>query len=408
MIRKYASHFKIYKVASSIAELNDKSGIVASAIEEKRGDFVYAWVHAVTANEPNGNHDLFELDELKANYKTFVGRSMFLDHQSQSVANAVGKVVDAKLMYDKKADKFYVGCLIKVSKKTQPEIAANLEDGIIDSVSMGASVSQCYCPICNTIASEPSQFCWHLNNLGKIDPKTGKKCISINRGVNFTELSFVSVPADYRAKIKRVFAKLSGSNSVLASKLLDDTLNNSIDTISEDYKDNELLEQTVDRNLDILNNNKVSDLDKQKAINELKRISSELFRIYKLSKKDIKRGEEEMINRLDNDCLDKKANPASVVAYPLTYNIPLSIVFKDTEVEEKKNFDEKIKSYTLGDTFLTINVGGMDMSFLFNNYSNLDKMYNINLYAYVDPEMDMNELKSTISTKLEQAFLGKF
>ena len=192
----------LYKTASK--ELGD---VVANKDED---NYTYFWTRAVSADRENLNADIFPLDELKKSYKTFVGRCLFMDHNANSIANAVGKVFDAKLLEDPDAedelDRYYVGCLCGVDKTTHPDIAAKVAHGVIDSVSMGASVAQAECSICGKVCSTPEDFCVHLQHQGQIDPETGKKCCSINRGVSFTELSLVSVPADPYAKMQQVFA----------------------------------------------------------------------------------------------------------------------------------------------------------------------------------------------------------
>lgn len=213
MIYKTGSSFKILKTAAIVAELDlpkeiDEEVSKEAIIEKKDGRFLYAWTRAVTADVENGNGDLFPLDELKKCYKTFIGRNLFLDHNSGSVANAVGKVAAVKLMYDDIDRQFYVGALMKVDKMAHPDIATKIETGTIDSVSMGASVEEAECNICGVKASTKEQFCKHMNHLGRIDPESGKKIISINRGVTFTELSLVSVPADPTARIKNILASL--------------------------------------------------------------------------------------------------------------------------------------------------------------------------------------------------------
>ena len=238
MIFKTATLFKIATVCTDIEALRETVDIEESIVEAKQGNFVYAWARAVTANVPNGNADIFPLDEIKKAYKTFEGRNMFLDHDTDSVAKAVGKIVAAKLIHDEEEDQFYVGCLLKVCRDTHPLIAANLENGIIDSVSMGASVEVCECnvPGCGCIAKDPEEFCSHLKTLGRIDPKTGVKHCSINKGITFTELSFVSVPADYTAKIKKVFEKAKAFVKT-ASMLIKSTYKIELEYTAEDKKE---------------------------------------------------------------------------------------------------------------------------------------------------------------------------
>lgn len=213
MFFKKGSAFSIQEVHK-----NDSIKLTASFSSNaipKNDDFVYFTTRAVHASSaeggyPNLNGDIFPLDELKKAYKTFIGRNLHLDHDTSSVAKAVGKVFDAKLMYDPEAKDgepdYYVECLCGVDATAHPDIAQKVKSGVIDSVSMGASVGNCQCSICGKVCHSPEEFCSHLQNLGRIDPETGKLCASINHDVTYTELSLVGVPADPMAKMQQVFA----------------------------------------------------------------------------------------------------------------------------------------------------------------------------------------------------------
>lgn len=220
MILKQGCTLKIAKVASlnELAKIEPGIAKVASEVVAKKDDnFLYFWAHAVTASDDpqnpiaNKNGDIFTLDECRKAYPTFIGRNLHLDHDTSSVSKAVGKIFDAKLLHDPIArdgkGEYYIGCLCGVDKVAHPDIAMKVAHGVIDSVSMGASVERNTCSICGCECSTPEQFCKHLNNLGRIDPETGKLCTAINHGVCFTELSLVGVPADPEAKMQQVFAK---------------------------------------------------------------------------------------------------------------------------------------------------------------------------------------------------------
>ncbi len=176
-------------------------------VEQKDPRFVYAIARAVTADVPNKNWDYFPLEEIKKSYQTFIGRNIFLDHNTSSVRNAVGKIIAAELREDEEGHT-YVACLFKVDRQIHPDIAMKIENGIIDSVSMGSNVQEARCSVtgCNCRAHREAEFCEHLRNLGQyIDQYTGDRNYSINIGLDFTELSLVSVPADPTAKMHKVF-----------------------------------------------------------------------------------------------------------------------------------------------------------------------------------------------------------
>lgn len=217
------------KLGSTLQILQPNQGLYKTAskeldnvVAEKNDNFTYFQTIALHSDVPNLNGDIFPLDELKKSYKSFIGRGLYLDHNAQSVANAVGKVFDAKLIEIPGATdeegKYGVVCLCGVDKTTHPDIAKKVASGVIDSVSMGASVGSCTCGICGVKCSTPEEFCIHLQHQGQVDPDTGKKCTSINHDVSFTELSLVGVPADPYAKMQQVFADFVGGMTKVAGE----------------------------------------------------------------------------------------------------------------------------------------------------------------------------------------------
>lgn len=180
-------------------------------VEQKDPRFVYAIARAVTADVPNKNRDMFPLDEIKRAYTTFIGRNIFLDHNTKSVRNAVGKIIAAELREDEEGQT-YVACLFKIDRELHPDIAHKVENGIIDSVSMGANLHHVECSRCHHLATKESEFCDHLRNLGMYSD-----VYSISHGVEFTELSLVSVPADPTAKMHKVFNMHNGLEKVAVS-----------------------------------------------------------------------------------------------------------------------------------------------------------------------------------------------
>lgn len=221
----------VYNTAADISK-NNAIRVTASITEPTRQAFstrvvdlddprfVYAVCRAVTADCPNKNGDMFTSAELKKAYPSFVGCNLFLDHRTTSVRDAVGKVVAAEYIEnDPNSEHPYVATLIKIDAVNRPDIASMVKTGTIDSVSMGASVQESTCSICGNTASRKEDFCIHLQpqNIGRIDNETGKVCCSINSGVEFTELSLVSVPADPTARMHQVFAEAQGNMKVQAA-----------------------------------------------------------------------------------------------------------------------------------------------------------------------------------------------
>ena len=75
----------------------------------------------------NDNGDFFSEEELKSKYKTFIGKSAFVDHNNENVENARGIIIDA--IWNDRGK--YVELLKAVDKKAYPELARGIEKGLI-------------------------------------------------------------------------------------------------------------------------------------------------------------------------------------------------------------------------------------------------------------------------------------
>ena len=75
----------------------------------------------------NDNGDFFSEEELKKSYKSFIGKSAFVDHDNENVEKARGIIVDA--VWNDKGK--YVELLKAVDKKAYPELARGIEKGLI-------------------------------------------------------------------------------------------------------------------------------------------------------------------------------------------------------------------------------------------------------------------------------------
>ena len=169
---------------------------------EVTGDNSYV-AKGIAVHNCNGNGDFFPEVELQENYKTFIRRGNYMNHQSDDISKAVGIILDAKYWSD--PDTKYVECLLAVDK-SEP-IADKIAKGIADSVSMGAIVERCVCSVCEKEATNEGEYCDHLrNHMGR--EYNGRKVYAINRGVNFYELSWVSVPANNSAKLLSIVASM--------------------------------------------------------------------------------------------------------------------------------------------------------------------------------------------------------
>jgi len=206
------------KVTQNVTEIPEgRAGFSGTPVQVEpldKENFLYFWARAISAGEtsgPNGNGDYFPLAELIKSYKTFIGRGLFLNHDSKDVEKSVGKVIDSQIVVDPETKEVWIECLCKVDKKLYPDICRKIETGVIDSVSMGCSCGSAVCSICNKEAHAVEEFCDHLRygllTKFNVDGKESL-CYSINKDINFVELSLVATPADSKAKIRDLIAKL--------------------------------------------------------------------------------------------------------------------------------------------------------------------------------------------------------
>ncbi|MGH7974733.1 MAG: hypothetical protein ACREBR_04360 [bacterium] len=213
-------------------------------LEPKNSDFLYYRARAISAGDQgplqkdgtrgfnfNGNKDYFSRKELEAAYETFVGRNIFLDHNSESSLYSIGKIIDALPIDDKETGEFYIELVGKIDRTLHPEICRKIETGELNSTSMGCSVDESICSICaKVLHSDADDKCEHLGmNLGKEFPaetdfpeyniKRGDliPAFSINKGIVFNEDSIVGVPADPTAVIKTVLSNMKSQISKKAT-----------------------------------------------------------------------------------------------------------------------------------------------------------------------------------------------
>ncbi len=177
------------------------------AFEYDTENFVYFRCRAISADVPNGNGDMFPEPELIKAAKSFVGVGMYKDHDSDSVDKSIGKVLWAEWVPEGK----YIECYCCIDRKLAPDMARRIETGHASTVSMGCMVGEAECGVkgCGNIAHNAMELCEHMTPGRGIKGKRGadgSAAYEINRMLQFTELSLVTVPADPTAKIFEVYA----------------------------------------------------------------------------------------------------------------------------------------------------------------------------------------------------------
>lgn len=174
---------------------------------EKREGMLYVAVRAVSVGT-NGNGDHFTEDELHKAYKTFIGKGVFVNHASNDIEKKRGMIVDARWVDAGPADK-YVVTLLEMNATAYPEFCNMIKAKQIDSVSMGCQVAFSQCSVCSHVAKTTKDYCMHVRG-HKGGAYNGKPVYEINRGVEFIEVSWVTVGADPQAKLLSVIARQRG------------------------------------------------------------------------------------------------------------------------------------------------------------------------------------------------------
>jgi len=152
----------------------------------------------------NKNGDFFSEEELKSKYKTFIGKSVFVDHNNENVENARGIIVDS--VWNDRGK--YVELLKAVDRKAYPELARAIEKGYVDSTSMGCRCRYSICSICGNKSATEDDFCKHILYY-KGGYFNGLPVFEENCDIEFFEDSFVTEGADPDAKVLEKVASMN-------------------------------------------------------------------------------------------------------------------------------------------------------------------------------------------------------
>ena len=196
--------------AHNVVALAERDGFDLVAGFAPKEGHIYTVTRAISARV-NQNFDGFPSSELKAAYKTFLGKPVFVNHANENPETARGRVVGARYV-EAGTDK-YIQVIQEVNAQKFPKLAKELEEGGLDSVSMGCVAARTLCSFCGNEATDMFDMCDHVlrfkgQYLGKRDDITGsfndqlvyEEC----RGLGFFELSYVFDPADETAMLSNV------------------------------------------------------------------------------------------------------------------------------------------------------------------------------------------------------------
>jgi phage head maturation protease len=224
----------------------------AKRVIKKSGDFLYVRTRAIGSLEkwgPNMNGDGFPMNELTASYQTFVGKGNFIDHKSDDITMIRGLIVDAYLNQGDEC----VETLVAVDRKSHPQLARDIETGVVNSVSMGTRVGRSNCSVCGNEARTEKDYCSHIQNykgmkIGFLTNNAAHKMGAyavheVNHDLEFIELSWVSVPA---FKDAYVLEKIASLKTAVDNGLLNNNHTHTTDGRSD--AENELLGFVASKN----------------------------------------------------------------------------------------------------------------------------------------------------------------
>jgi len=194
-------------------------------------EFHYYRVISVHGDVPNDNGDMFQWGSLENPdlpelmrfepglgrfvYQTFIGRGNFKNHKNDDVSLAVGINLDVAPNHEGR----FIENLLAVDSKKDPDLVRSIDKGYINAVSMGARVAYSICSVCQHVAHNEEEYCDHIrhNKGGRIYVNGGFKDVyEDNRGTNFIELSWVTVPADRDALLLEKVANHYQENAIEA------------------------------------------------------------------------------------------------------------------------------------------------------------------------------------------------
>jgi hypothetical protein len=267
-VERTAMGLKLAEAPQKYSALLDsyKKAISVHKVAPHNPDFAFYRVIGVHGDAENTNGDMFrwgskenpEEPELlrmfdkqagRHVYQTFTGKGNYKDHQNDSVVKAVGILLDAEPNHRVKG----VELVVAVDRGKDPMLVRGIDNGYITDVSMGCRVAHSICSICNKVAHNESEYCAHVKNWkGQFysGPETGwrnAKVFEDNRGVEFIELSWVTVGADTKAKH---LEKIAALRKVKGKALLHEILEAAVSEINKNAlcewpKVNVLMDQAI-------------------------------------------------------------------------------------------------------------------------------------------------------------------
>ena len=224
VLASYKKALNIQRVAPSNKDFSFYRVIgVHGDARNTNGDY-FRWGSVANPDEP----ELLRVLDKEAGrhvYQSFVGKGNYKDHQNDAVSKAVGILLDAAPNHKVKG----IELLVAVDNVKDPMLVRGIDNGYITDVSMGCRVAYSICSICANVAHDEDQYCSHVKNFkgGTYSgPETMWRDADVfedNRGVEFIELSWVTVGADTKAKhLEKIAALRKVKGTAMLCELLDE------------------------------------------------------------------------------------------------------------------------------------------------------------------------------------------
>ncbi len=174
----------------------------------RRQGYIYVRSRAISSRT-NDNFDQFPASEIKAAYRTFIGKPVFVNHHNSNHRRARGFIIDAALHEDTNPDgtpDTWAEVLMEVDAVKFPRLAEACVKGDIARTSMGTDVRYSVCTACGNKAETPADYCNHIPKmkgmkLRRVNAATGRNeevlIAEVCYGLGFFENSLlVEDPAD--------------------------------------------------------------------------------------------------------------------------------------------------------------------------------------------------------------------
>jgi hypothetical protein len=227
------THSTIVCSVDAITPPNTKTGSIqedGQTINRKYADYR---ISSDTDKFINNNLDSWSRGVIKKSYQTFIGAHNFVEHiQVEELSK--GRIIDAVLRDI--GDSLYVDILVATDRKHK-DLVKQIEDGQMNSMSMGCSVDETTCTKCGHVAADETEMCPHVKyekgnvfydeqgNKHRVAELCGHEDLGGTAGVTFIEASWVATPAFIGAVARNTLEIPSADISKSATEVLNEVPN---------------------------------------------------------------------------------------------------------------------------------------------------------------------------------------